>query len=281
MSEGIEIRTIPDLVKRVKDEWEKKEKEASHRRKELEDNIRGALRKEKELKGKLKKAELVVSKMENDYAELESKLLEEKEKEIKKAVPLEQDVREGKISLKEFQAKGKYEKDILAQVVRETQQELSQSLEAIRAKKLEIMNLEHELIKTQHRVRQLLLQPGVILKSTLKNLKEFADREMGLFYEDYASTREALQQQEHLLQLTTGQALTSGYRWDRQPVKEARKIQFDPILPKSLVPSLLQQISKFNEDDSVSVVLTLRPLSVDVSSFGTYRVSSDKIKIME
>ncbi len=281
MSEGIEIRTIPDLVKRVKYEWEKKEKEASHRRKELEENIRGALRKEKELIADIKKAESVVSKMENDYAELESKLLEEKEKEIKKGIPLEKDVREGKISLKEFQKKGKYEADIKKQVVKETQKELEQSLEVIRKERISIMNIEHELLKTQHRVRQLLLQPGVILKETLKNLKEFADREMGLFYEDYASTREALQQIEHKLHLTEGKTLTPGYRWDRMPVTEAKRIQFDPILPKSLVPSLLQQISKFNEDDSVSVVLTLRPLSVDVSSFGTYRLPSDKIKIME
>ncbi len=281
MSEGIRIDSIPDLVKRVKDEWAKKEKEASARKKELEENMRGALRKEKELKEKLKKANSVVSKMEDEFQALESKILKEKEKSIKKGIPLEADVKEGKISLKEFQAKGKREADIQKEAVEQTQKELSQSLEAIRKKRLEIMNIEHELIKTQHRVRQLLLQPGMILKETLEKLKEFADREMSIFFEDYHSTRSDLQQMEHRLQLTTGKALTSGYRWDRMPVKEARKIQFDPILPQGLVPSFLEQLSKFNEDDQVTVVLTLRPLSVDVSSFGTHRISSDRVKIME
>jgi len=272
MTEGIKIETIPDLVKRVKDEWARKEKEAEARKKELEENMRGAMRKEKELKGKLKKAKSIVSKMEDEYTELELKFLGEQEKAIKKDTPLEKDVRSGKIGLKEFQTKGKYEADIQNELIEKTQKELSQSLDVIREKRLEIMKIELELIKTQHRVRQLILQPGVILKEMLKNLKDFTDREMGLFYEDYAIAREALQQQEHLLQLTTGRALTSGYRWDRMPVTEARKVQFSPILPKSLVSSLLQQLSKFNKDDQVVIILTLRPLSVDVSSFGTYRI---------
>jgi len=281
MTEGIRIDTIPDLIGRVKDEWERKEKEASARKKELGENMRGALRKEKKLTEEIKKAESVVSKMEKDYTGLESRLLSEKEKSLKKNIPLEEDVRSGKISLKRFQQEGRAEADILAQVVKETQEELSQSLEALRAKKLSIMNLELELVKTQHRVRQLMLQPGVILRETLKDLKDFTEREMGLFYADYASTREAIQQQEHKMNLTKGKSLTPGYRWDRQSVKEARKIAFDPILPKSLVPSLLQQLSKFNEDGQVVVDFTLRPLEVNVSSHGVYRPQSDKIKIME
>jgi len=107
MSEGIEIRTIPDLVKRVKEEWDRKEKEAEARKKELEENMRGAMRKEKEFQAKLEKAESIVSKMESEYSELEAKLLTEKEKAFKKNIPLEKDVKEGKISLKEFQKKGK------------------------------------------------------------------------------------------------------------------------------------------------------------------------------
>ena len=281
MSEGIEIRTIPDLVKRVKEEWDRKEKEAEARKKELEENMRGALRKEKELKGKLEKAESVVSKMESEYSELESKLLKEKRKAAEKGTPLEEDVRSGKISLKEFQKKGKFEAEIQKAVIEKTQEELSQSLEAIRSKKLEIMQLQLELIKTQHRVRQLMLQPGIILKEVLKNLKEFADKEMGLFYADYASTREALQQQEHRLQLTTGKALTPGYRWDRMSVKQAKTVAFDPILPEKLVPSLLNQLSQLDDDASVIVDFTLRPLEVHVSSHGVYTPRSDKFKIME
>jgi len=281
MTEGIEIRTIPDLVKRVKEEWDRKSQEAEARKKELEENMRGAIRKAKELKGKLEKAESVVQKMEFEYSELESKLLKEKRKAAEKDTPLEKDVKEGKISLKEFQKKGKFEAEIQKAVIEKTQEELSQSLEAIRKKRLDIMNLELELIRTQHRVRQLMLQPGVILKEVLKNLKEFADRELGLFYADYASTREAVQQQEHKLNLTRGKSLTPGYRWDRMKVKEARKIAFDPILPRELVPSLLQQLSRFDDSDQVIVDFTLRPLEVHVSRFGVYIPQTGKIKIME
>jgi len=186
-----------------------------------------------------------------------------------------------KFHLRNSRKRGKFEAEIQKAVIEKTQEELSQSLESIRSKKLEIMQLQLELIKTQHRVRQLMLQPGVILREVLKNLKEFAEREMGLFYADYAQTREAVQQQENKLNLTKGKSLTPGYRWDRMKVKEARKIAFDPILPEKLVPSLLQQLSKFSDSDQVIVDFTLRPLEVHVSSFGVHNIQSDKFKIME
>lgn len=254
MTEGIKINSIPDLIKRVKDEWKRKEKEAEARKKELEENMRVAIQKEKHLKAELKKYRLIAEKMEKEYQGLESKLLKEKEKEIKKNTPLESDVREGKISLKRFQQEGKYEKDIQAQVVKETQEELSLSLEAIRAKNLEIMNLEHELIQTQHRVRQLMLQPGLMLKETLEKLKDFTDREMSLFFEDYQSTRSNLQQMQHKMNIIEkGVGISRGFSWDRCSPEEAKKIAFDPILPENLVPSLLQKIESLKEYDALLV----------------------------
>jgi len=272
MTEGIRIDSIPDLVKRISQEWKRKEKEAEAEKKKLEEELKATVQEEAKIKKELDKARKIVQKMKEDYNEAEAKIEREERERIEKEAIKEEDVRAGKASLKDFIQKGKSEKQITEEVVKQSMKELVVGLQAIRAKNLEIMKLEQRLAKTQFEIRKLIIGPGRILQQKLKELKDFADDEMGLFIADLHNSRNQLDQVKHRFNLTQGKSLTPGYKWDRMSPAEARKIAFDPILPQELISSLLKQLKEHEGEEGVSVEFYLgkgeSPGTVYVSRFG-------------
>jgi len=284
MSKEGKILTIEDLTKRVVNEWEKKRKEAQEEEGRLKKQLEVAVKEEKEITGKLSKAKKVVSQMEQEYLKIESKLETEKRKQIESSSIKEEDVKSGKVKLKDFLKAGKTNKQIAEETVKRVTEELSQALKVIRAKNLEIMTMEKELAEVQIKIRQLIIAPGKILQQKLKELKEFTDSEMGLFLADIHSSRTQLESIKNKLNLTQGKALTPGYRWPRCSPEAARAIQFDPILPKELVSSLLEQLEANKDKETVCVNFTLgrgeSPGFVDVDQNYVIRIPQDKMKVM-
>jgi len=271
MAEGIRIDSVPDLIKRISQEWKRKEKEAEAEKKEaeaekkrLEEELKAAVQEEAKIKKELDKARKIVKKMEEDYSEAEAKIEREEKERIEIEAIKEEDVRAGKASLKDFIREGKSEKQITEEVVKQSMKELVGGLQAIRAKNLEILELEKK--------RQLLLRPGRILQEQLKKLKEFCDDELGLFHSEVYQAKTQLQKVDHRLNFTRGKAITPGYKWERMTVAEARKVSFDPVLPQELVPDLLKQLKQHEGKETVTVEFYLgkagSPGTVYVSRFG-------------
>jgi len=250
MAEGIKIDSIPDLVKRINVEWKRKEKEAEAEKKRLEEELKAAVQEEAKIKKELDKARKIAQKMEEDYSEAEAKIEREERERIEKEAIKEEDVRAGKASLKDFIREGKSEKQITEEVVKQSMKELVGGLQAIRAKNLEILELEK--------------------------------KELGLFHSEVYQAKTQLQKVDHRLNFTRGKALTPGYKWEKCSPAEARKIAFDPILPQELVPDLLKQLKQHEGQENVLVEFFLgkgdSPGTVYVSRFGVIPIEKGEGK---
>lgn len=269
MSEGIEIKGIGDLIQKVKARYAEEEKKARDEEKRNEEEMRAAAEKEIEIRTKIAKAKQVAEKMEREYFELEAKIEKAKRREIEKGALKEKDVKSGKISLDEYIKKGKSDKKISEEVINQIVEELKQALKAVRAKRLEILNLEKELCEIQIRIRHLSTYPGRSLQKSLEGLQDFLKRELGVIFEDAYQVKWNLEQIDTKLLLTQGKSLSPGHRWEAMTVDQAKRISLDPILPEGFVSKLYGELSKYGSDESVSVAYFLgkgnSPGSLDVS----------------
>lgn len=259
------ILTVPDLTRRINEGYEQKKKEALLLQEEQKERLGIAIQEEKDLIKKLKTAKGITAKMEQDYSSIEVKL----EAEIKAQIEInsirEKDVLSGKVTLREFTQKGTSEKQITEKTIKESTGELERSLKAIRTKRIEILEIERSLYSCQNRIKNLILQPALILQKIHKDMLEVSDTEIGEFLADVYGSREALKQTEHLIFLTQGKSLSPGYRWDRLTPKEALKVQYDPILPFELVSKLKTELAKLKDAEFVSVVFWLKAKDIDVN----------------
>lgn len=260
------ILTVPDLTRRINESYDRKRQEAQLLQQQQEDLLKIAVEEEKELIEKLDVAKEITAKMEQEYSEIEARTEGEKRAQIEVNSIREKDVLSGKVTLREFTKKGISEKAIYEKTTKETVAELELSLRAIRMKKVEILEIERSLYSCQSRIKNLILQPALILQRVHKDMLEVSDTEIGEFLADVYGSREALKQTEHLIFLTQGKSLSSGYRWDRLTPKEALKIQYDPILPFELIPKLKTELAKLKDAEFVSVVFYLRAKDIDVTS---------------
>jgi len=269
MTEGIEILDVPSLTKRILDHWEEKRKEALLQEKEQREKSNATIQEEKELKRKLKTSQSIVEKMQKEFRDLEAKIESERRKAIEKNTLRESDVLEGRTSLREFTAKGMTEKTISEQAIKETTEELEDSLKAIRSKNLEILELENQLLRIRVKIRFALLEPGKLLQKSLRELLEFSQHEMSIFIEEIHNSKTQLLQSESKLTLASkGQSLTPGFSWIRLNLEQAKAIIFDPCLPESLASKLKMELLKFKDGELLNVNYYIRSRTVDVTSIG-------------
>jgi len=156
-SDDMKILTIPDLLKRVEQEYEKRKKEASLQQKENEEKLSAAIREEAELTKTIDKEQKIIEKMQNDYLELEVKTEAKIRAEASKGVLREADVRSGKVSLKDFILKGKKDSEISEEVVEKVAVELDRGLKAIHTKNKDILELEKSRAEYRTIVRALII----------------------------------------------------------------------------------------------------------------------------
>lgn len=267
MSEEFKIDTVPDLTKRITEQWRAKEKEALALQKKQRKDLKAQVELESTIQTHLDNVRIVASNLEKEYSRIEVEVIAEKRKEATKGVAREADIRSGKITLREFLSKGKKDSAISDEVMKKSAGELEAGLKAIRSKNLEVLKLEKSLCECQNMIRNLILRPAMILQQVLKDCREITDQEIGLFLDDNYGNRQAVEQIKHKLLLTEGKSLTPGYRWDSLTIEEARKVQFDPILPLSLVEKLKSELKRFKDAETVNIAYYLRTKDLDVTSF--------------
>ena len=262
-----EIDSVPDLVSRITGQWRVREEEAVALQRQQEAKLKAAIQDEKEITKKLKMAHSLAAKMEKEFSNIEAEVETKKREQIEKNSIMEDDVKSGRITLREFSKKGKNNQKISEEVIRKTTDELEHSLKAIRAKNLEILQLEKSLCASQNLIRNLIIQPARILQRVIEDCKEITDNELGLFLQDAYGDAESLKLAEHKLLLTEGKSLSVGHSWNGK-IEEINRVIFDPILPYELITKLKTELKKHEGKDSIiNVVYSLRSRDVDVTSF--------------
>jgi len=278
-SDNMQIGTMPDLLKIINEELEKRQKEAAIKRDMNSGKLDAAFQEEKRITGEIKKARKIVNSMEMDFSELEMNTEIETKKQVEKGLARESDVRAGRITLKEFNQRGRYDKQISEEIVKGVAEKLESASKILRSKNLEILKLEKLLYECQDLIRGLILQPGFFVLEVLKNVREFGDHELALFLDELPDKRVALNEVKRKLLLCEGKSIGGGQRWDRQTVKEARRLQFSPIIPQNLIPKLLSELSQYPDNEMVSVHFLFHEKDIDVTclKIGRRAITTSKV----
>lgn len=266
MSEGVKIQSTVDLVRHILDHWESEQVKALKEEESQREKLSVEIRKEQALEKKLMESRSIARQMEREYMQIEARTEGEKRAMIETAAIRELDVKSGKVTLSEFIKKGLTEKQIYEKSVEQTIVELEQGLKAARKKRLEILKFEKELLETQTKIRYLIIEPGRTLQRSLKDLAQFAEREIGFFLEEVHNSKTALTQIQGKLYLTEGKSLTPGYSWNRLTIEQAYRLQFDPILPLECIAALKSKLELYKDVEKVNVIFFLRTKKIDVSS---------------
>ena len=257
---------MPDLLARVDREYERRKEETRIRQESQKEKLIAAFKEEKETSKAIGKAWKIIEKMETDFFDLEIEAESKARKRITKDIARESDVRAGKISLKKFHQEGKWDAEIEETIIKETTEELDASRTAIRNKALEVMELEKTLYESRQTIHHLGIYPGIIMTELLKGLQEFSQEQVNLFRDDVPGYEIQLSEIKRKLLLTQNKSIGGGQIFDGCTVREARKLQFDPIIPQNLIPKLLNELSKYPDDELVVVSYLFREKDIDVES---------------
>jgi len=268
LSDDMKIETIPDLLKRVNEEYLKRQAEALQQQKVSNAKLLEAVQEEGRLTREIDKEEKIVKKLQSDFLDLEIKFKKEAIQKAEGDFLREKDLRSGKVKLADFLLRGKKDKDIAEEVAERTAEELEAGLKGIKAKNFEILKLDKLRAEQRNLIRGLIVQPGQFMLTLFKELKEFTEQEIGSFIGDMEGYRTELQEIERqIILIEKGIGLTSGYRWDSLTPKEALEIQFSPLLPIECVPKLKVELEKCKDADRVVVNYFWRSKDVDVTPF--------------
>jgi len=277
--EGIKIKNLNDLVNRANKKYAEAHAQAEKENKEAQEKLAEVTKEGSALTKKLDESRKIVKKMTSEYQQLEKQIETQKKAEIDEKELKEQDVLEGRITMAEFFKKGKTKKQRLEMTIEQTKKELSELLETIRKKNKEILKDELEQFKLMKTMFLLGLGPARILYKKFKELADFIDRETARLLEDRVYIDTTIKQVEHKIHLTEGKGLSAGFNWERLTLKEAKEIQFSPILPTALIPKLKELLAAYEDSNQpISVIyhLGIKGSMGDVSIFP--RLQKEKSK---
>jgi len=268
LTENMKIETIPDLLKRVNEEYLKRQAEALEQQKVSNAKLLEAVQEEGRLTREIDKEKKIVGKLQSDFLDLEVKFEKEARKKAEGNFLREKDLRTGKVKLEDFLEKGKKDSEIESEIAKRTAEDLKQGLSAIKTKNFEILKLDKLRAEQRNLIRGLVVQPGQFMLTLFKELKEFAEDELGSFMADMEGYRtEGQEIERQIILVEKGIGLTSGYRWDSLTPKEALEIQFSPLLPIECVPKLKSELAKYQDADRVVVNYFWRSKDMDVTPF--------------
>jgi len=244
--------TVGKLVKMVEDQLAQKRKEIAELEKQQRAEFEGLIKREEELKEHLKAERAIAEKMIVEYKEIEKKTEEKTTQEIEMKTLKEQDVKEGRISIQEFLKSGKTKKERFELSIAQAQKELIEVLRLIRQKNVEILSLERELAQVQDRIFHLAVYPLRNLERAFESTRDFCDFQMGHLIGQMSEAETKLGQLEIQFQLVEkGQALSSGHVWRDLTLDEARRVEFDPVLPERHVQTLKSRLKEFEGQKNV------------------------------
>lgn len=227
------------LIRQVEDELARKRKEVAEFEKGQREKLVEETKREEGLQAKLKDEKAIAEKMIAEYSELEKKAEEKAVQEVEMKSLKEQDVKEGRVSLRKFLKEGKTKKERIELSVAQVQKELGEILQLIRKKRVDILNTEKELCECQMGIRHMAAYPLRNLKEAFTSLRDFIDFQMTPVLEELTAASSKLEQIKHQFHLITEEkGLSRGFIWPGLTLEKAQGIQFDPVLPERHIETL-------------------------------------------
>lgn len=266
INDDTEIGTVSTLLKRINEEYSKRQKEVEIQDRANEELLTTATKKEKLLIEEIGEAKKIVSKMISDYGKIEADVEVAERKKIEENVLREADVKSGKVSLREFRTKGKYDVKIAGEVLAKSVQELEATLSVIRKKGLAILKTEERLGDCRNTIRNLTIRPGMVMLEMLKGLYEFTDVEVASFMSELDSLRTEWDQTKQNLLLADGKSISGRHVFERLTMEQAKALQFSPLLPLSCVEKLKSELVKYEESENISITYYVNLKTIEITS---------------
>lgn len=266
INEDTEIRTVSTLLQRVNEEYAKRQEEAEAQDRANEELLTTATNKEKELIGEISRAKGLVGKMINDYGKIEADVEASERKKIEENVLREGDVRSGKVSLREFRKRGKYDVKIAEEALAKSVHELETTLNVVRGKNLEILQLEERLGDCRNTIRNLTIRPGLTMLNMIKALYDFTDVQVAEFMGELESLRTGWNQTKEDIQLAGGKSISGRHVWSGLTMDKAKALQFSPLLPLSCVGKLKSELAKYKGAGSISITFYVNLKDIEITS---------------
>ncbi|TET10423.1 hypothetical protein E3J84_04070 [Candidatus Aerophobetes bacterium] len=261
-----EIYTVSILLKRINEEYEKRQKEVEIQDRANAEKLIVAEKEERRLIAEISEAKGIVGKMIADFGKIEADVEIAESKKIEENVVREADVKSGKVSLGEFREKGKYDAKIAEESLARSVQELEISLGVVRSKNLEILRLQDKLGTCRNVLRGLHIQPGIITRDLFKTLYEFSDDQVAGFSNELESLRTEWNQTKQDILLAQGKSLAGRHVWTSLNMAEARARQFSPLLPISCIEKLKSELAKYEGSDGISITLYVNQKDIEITS---------------
>ena len=271
---GFNVVNIMDLVKRSQKEWDQRAESRKVYEAELKEKMQAAVEKESLLQEDLKAAQDIVKGMEADYLKLQADTEKKQSATVRKKSMTAAKVKSGEVSLREFQFKGKKESEILQAIVENSTKELADSLNVIRAKNSEILELELEIYKQQQIVFSCSLYPGETLRKAYEEQAKFLSQEMNVLFEDKVQSDSRVKTKESDIWLIEGKTLygKGGHSWNGLTLEKAHAVAFSPIFPLRLIPELEKELKALEgNEESINVVLHVGPQGLKTAEIDVFQ----------
>jgi len=150
----------------------------------------------------------------------------------------EADLKEGRVSVREFLAVGKDRDEIIAEARREAEKRAAPAREAIRALRLEIVELEFKRSELQETIARSFAEAAESLYVTLKFFLQTLE-EQGITAPRTAAAHERMKIAKNELFLVQGTPLYSAKTWSKlKTIEEVEELRLDPVLKAEHFPAL-------------------------------------------
>lgn len=266
-----EIRTVSVLLQRINEEYEKRQKEVAIKDRANRELLTKTHSEETALIAEILEAKKIVGKMINDYGQIEVDVESAARKGIEENVLRESDVKSGKVTLREFNKKGKYDQKISEEVLTKSVQELGSLLPVIRDKNLEILLLEERLGSCRNMIRNLNIRPGLSMRDLFKQLYDFSDVQTADFSNELESFRTEWNQKKAEILLTQGKSFSGRNVFQCKTMAEAKNLQFSPLMPISCIGKLKSLLAEYKGAEGVSITLYMNLQEIEITSISPRR----------
>lgn len=185
-----------------------------------------------------------VEKMTEELRAVAGEIRKKEEEVISEGAVTEADLKEGRVSVREFLAVGKDRDDILAEARREAEKRAAPAREAIRKIRREIVELEFQRAEFQETLARSYAEAAESIYITLKFfLREL--EEQGITVPRTAAAHERMKVAKNELFLIRGTPLYSGKTWSKlKTIEEVEELSLDPAVKEEHFENLEKLVAE-------------------------------------
>ena len=205
-------------------------------------------------KSKREKAVSIFEKMRADFERIENETMAAEMDRLTAAAKTKEDVLGGTVSFEEYFREGKTRENIDFAARAETAKKLGDLLQTVRAKSLEVLELDVEVATCERELSYLRIYPTSFMlermRAQLKSLEQTVTANAGgcmPLWTEHDIKKAALNR-------ARGKAI-SGHTWDSLDVAAAKQLRFDAGIPESEIPKLNEIIAEMETRPGCTVSL--------------------------